>query len=141
MIKPKFVFQKVKIHLSTVWQFFTSFLAINPTFFYILQNGFLLNHQWLKALLLMYNTTIFEQIYFWPLFVSFELGKRWFFFNSNEFRLFIYWSNFRSAEIGQTLILVKKALLEQTLNFNQNLPYWFSTIVSHKLLYLSTIKT
>ena len=28
--------------------------------------------------------------------------------NSNEFCLFISWSNFRTAEIGQTLILVKK---------------------------------
>ena len=68
----------------------------------------------------MYNTTIFEKTYFWPLFVTFDVtalvGKRCFLQNSNEFRLFIYWSNFRTAEIGQPLILVKKALLEQTLN-------------------------
>ena len=55
-----------------------------------------------------------------PLFVTFEVmalvGKQSFLKNSNEFRLFIYWSNFRTAEIGQTLILVKKAVLEQTLN-------------------------
>ena len=41
--------------------------------------------------------------------------KRCFWKNLNEFRLFIYRSNFRTAEIRQTLILVKKALLEQTL--------------------------
>ena len=35
----------VKIHFSAVWHFLTSFLAMNPTFFYILQNGFLLDHQ------------------------------------------------------------------------------------------------
>ena len=74
-----------------------------------------------SSVLLMYNTTIFEKIYFWPLFVTFEVtalvGKRFYLKNSNEFRLFIYWSNFRTAEIGQTLVLVKKALFEQTLIF------------------------
>ena len=68
----------------------------------------------------MYNTTIFDNIYFLPLFVTFEvtalIGKRCFLKNSNEFKLFIYWSNFSTAEVWQTLILVKKALLEQTLS-------------------------
>ena len=41
------------------------------------------------------------------------------FFNSNEFSLFISESNFGTAEIGQTLILVKQALLEHTLINNQ----------------------
>ena len=67
----------------------------------------------------MYNTTIFEKLYFLPLFVTFEVtalvGKQCFLKNSNELCLFIYWSNFRTAEIGQTLILVKKDLIQQTL--------------------------
>ena len=108
----------VKIHFSAVWQFLTSFLAINPPFFYILWNGFLLDHQWFKTLFLCIT-----QLYLKKLFLTFSCdllghgaGRKWCFLkNSNEFSLFIYWSNFRSAEIGQTLILVKKALLEQTL--------------------------
>ena len=54
------------MYFSAVWQFFTSFLAINPKFCYILTNGFLLDHQGLNALLLMYNTTIFKKIIFDP---------------------------------------------------------------------------
>ena len=97
----------------------------------------------------MYNTTIFEQTYFWPLFVTFEVtalvGKRCFLKNSNEFRLFIYWSNFRTAEIGQILILVIKALLEQTLTINLQLyqPLTYSTLYpAYPLLHLpSTLST
>ena len=76
----------------------------------------------------MYNTTIFEKIYFSPLFMTFEVtalvGKRCFLKNLNEFRLFIYWSNFRTAEIGQTLTSVKKGLLEQTLTLNGSDIVW-----------------
>ena len=43
---------------------FKGFLAITSAIFNILQNGFLLVHQWFQALLLMYNTTIFEKINF-----------------------------------------------------------------------------
>ena len=38
--------------------FFQVFLAITWTFFNIFQNRFSLDHQWRKALLLMYNMTI-----------------------------------------------------------------------------------
>ena len=40
--------------------FFEGFLVITPTLFFILQNGFLHGHQCHKALLVMYNTAIFE---------------------------------------------------------------------------------
>ena len=43
---------------------FKGFLAITYAIFNIMQNGFLLVHQWFQALLLMYNTTIFEKINF-----------------------------------------------------------------------------
>ena len=39
--------------------FLNGFLAITVKFFNIYQNGFMFDHQWLKALLLMHNTTIF----------------------------------------------------------------------------------
>ena len=92
----------VKMHFSAIFQFFNSFFGRKLDIFkYFASN---------KALLLICNTTFLEKIYFWPLFMSFEVttlvGKQCFLKNSNEFRLFIYWSNFRTAEIGQTLILV-----------------------------------
>ena len=40
------------------------FFGITRTFFNNFQNGFLFDHQWLKAFLLMYNPTIFKKIYF-----------------------------------------------------------------------------
>ena len=50
-----------KSHFLPFCHFFTFFLAITNAIFNILQNGFLLVHQWVQALFLMYNTTIFEK--------------------------------------------------------------------------------
>ena len=50
--------KKVKMAESGILKVF---LAITSAIFNILQNGFSLVHQWFQALLLMYNTTIFEK--------------------------------------------------------------------------------
>ena len=74
MIEQKSVLQNIKKckktgkKIAKQWKskFLLDFLAITQTFFKILINGFLVDHQWFKALLLMCNMTIFEKIYFWP---------------------------------------------------------------------------
>ena len=87
VIKQKTVFQNfdmselwpkngVKNHFSTICKFYTSLLAMNQTFFYIMQNGFLLDYKWFKAPFFTY-TTIFEKNYFWPLIVTFEVTALW----------------------------------------------------------------
>ena len=73
----------VKLTFPLFGNFFYQFFGYKSEIFYILQNGFLLDHQWFKALLLMYNMTIFEEKKCWPLFVTFEVtasvGKGFYF--------------------------------------------------------------
>ena len=100
--------QNVKNGQTAVKWTFTRFFGHNSNMFWNFEKRIF---AW-SPVILICNTTIFEKIYFWPLFVTFEVtalvGKLCFVKNSNEFCLFIYWSNFWTAEIGQTLILVKK---------------------------------
>ena len=58
-----------KSHFLAILPFFDGFLAITPAFLNILRNRFLIHHQGLKALLLVYNTTIFEKIIFFDLYM------------------------------------------------------------------------
>ena len=85
-------------------------VCITQTFFKFLKNGSFLNHQWFNALLLMYNTTIFEKNYFCPLLVTFEVTALTELFLM-LFGFSINYSTYLAAETNHTF----KKNLEQTL--------------------------